>query len=312
MGLFSNLFGSSKKEITGEEYYVLAGQWLEENEIELGLDALQSSADKVYTEAEFLMGNIYYNGEFAEKDMNLAYKYTSRAAAKGHIEAKYHLGCMYDLGNGVEKNREKAFELWKEAASGGHERAKVLYDVETYYEYDECALAMSCFRGTNGHEINIPKALEILKKGVNVCNDSGALMCLGMIDIAGALPYVPQNIEEGVDKLIRAAKKGEYEAFWWLMAMYEDGTPCEGVSFEKNESLAGKLAVEIASEVEEKYYCVGFGNIYGKAARACINGCGVPVDYEMAFMFYNKIRDYDRKGYISDIGEELKNRGFKI
>ena len=310
MGLFSGLFGNKQKEMTGEEYYILSGQYIEENKMELALDALQKAADKGYTEGEFLIGNVYYNGEFVAKDVNKAYKYTSRAAEKGHIEAKYHLGCMYDLGAGVEKNREKAFELWKEAASAGHEKAKFLYDVETYYEYEEWYLAMDYFRGTNGHEVNIPKALEILEKGVNVCNDAGALMLLGFIDIAGALPYVPQNIEEGVNKLIQAAKKGESEAFTWLMMMYEQGATCEGVAFEKNESLAGKLAVEIADAVDEDVNDSSWGQIYGKAARACINGCGVPVDYKRAFGFYNRIKEYHRKGYILEIGEKLKNKGF--
>lgn len=306
MGLFSGLFGNNKKEMTGEEYYILSGQYIEENKMELALDALQKSADKGYTEGEFLLGNIYYNGKFVAKDVSKAYKYTSRAAEKGHIEAKYHLGCMYDLGAGVEKNREKAFKLWKEAASAGHEEAKFLYDVETYYEYEEWNLAMDYFRGTNGHEVNIPKALEILNKGVNVCNDAGALMLLGVIDIAGALPYVPQNIEEGVNKFIQAAKQGETEAFMKLMMMYEQGTSFEGVLFEKNKSFAGKLAVEIADEVDEDVNDSSWGQIYGKAAEACINGCGVPVDYKKAFMYLKKIKEYHKNEYILELEEKLK------
>lgn len=310
MGLFSGLFGNNKKEMTGEEYYILSGQYIEDNKIALALDALQKSADKGYTEGEFVLGNIYYNGEFVQKDLDKAFKYTNRAAAKGHIEAKYHLGCMYDFGAGVERDREKAFGLWKAAAAAGHENAKFLYDLETYYEYEEWNLAMDCFRGTNGHEVNIPKALEILNKGVNVCKDVDALMLLGLIDIAGALPYVSQNIEEGVNKFIRSAKEGGTEAFMHLMTMYEQGTTLEGVVFEKNESLAGKLAVEIADSVDEDVNDRIWGHIYGKAARACINGCGVSVDYKKAATFYNKIKEYHRKGYILELGEELKRKGF--
>jgi TPR repeat protein len=217
---------------------------------------------------------------------------------------------MYELGTGVKKNREKAFELWKQAALAGHEKAKYLYDVETYYEYEEWYLAMDYYHGTNGHEQNISKALEILEKGVNVCNDVGALMLLGLVDIAGALPYVPQNVEEGVNKLVQAAKKGESEAFAWLMRMYEHGTTCEGVIFEKNERMAGKIAVEIANEVDENVNDALLGQIYGKAARACIKGCGVPVDYEKASMFYEKIKENHRKGFILEIGDELKNKGY--
>lgn len=107
-----------------------------------------------------------------------------------------------------------------------------------------------------------------------------------------------------------SSSKGEVEAFLQLMMMYEQGASCEGVCFEKNKSLAGKLAVEIADVIDENVNDSSGGQIYGKAARACINGYGVPVDYKKASTFYNRIKEYHRKGYILEIGEKLKNKGF--
>lgn len=308
MGLFGNLFG--KKELTAEEDYRNFERFLETNNFPLAFQHLVSAANKGHVEAQSLAGKVYADGKLVPKDDAKAFAYTSRAAAAGNIDAKYRLGFLYDMGRGTAVDKERALACWKEAGDAGHENAAYMYEHTMYFDYDQWELAMDLFYGRNGHGQDIPKALSILEKGANQFDHNAAWFLLGHIDIVGAEPYRPRNVSAGVQKMVRAAKGGDTEAFIWLMSMYRHGNPYEGVPFEKNEALAGAYAVEIADAIDEVANDLSNGTIHATAAWAYFHGHGVPVNYAKAAEYIGRIKPYFMRGLALEIRDELQKLGY--
>lgn len=308
MGLFGSLFG--KKEMTAEEDYRNFERYLESNNLPQAIQSLISAADKGHVEAQALAGKIYSDGEYVPKNDAKAFMYSSRAAAAGNVNAKYVLGFLYDMGRGTTVNKERALACWKEAGAAGHENAAYMYEHTMYFDYDQWELAMDLFYGRDGHSQDIPQAIAILEKGANKFDHCAAWFLLGHIDIVGAEPYRPRNVSAGVQKMVRAAKDGEVEAFIWLMSMYRYGNPYEGVPFEKNEALAGAYAVEIADAVDELTDDMSNGEINATAAWAYFYGHGVPVNYAKAAEYIRKIKPYLIRGLAAEIKDKLQTLGY--
>lgn len=308
MGIFGNLF--SRKEVSAEEHFRNFERYLNTNQVAQAIQELNRAADQGHAEAQALMGKVYHDGEFLPKDYAKSYYYSSRAAAAGNVNGKYQLGHCYYMGKGVSENKELALKWWKEAADAGHENAAYLYEHTMYFDYDEWELAMDLFYGRDGHTQDIPRAIAILEKGANQFDHNAAWFLLGHIDIVGALPYRPQNVAAGVQKMLRAAKGGDPEAFIRLMGMCRWGNPYEGVSFEKNEAMAGAYAVEIADAVDEFADDMAGGQINATAAWAYLYGHGVPVNYAKASEYFHRIKPYLVRGFAAEIGEKLKELGY--
>lgn len=75
----------------------------------------QLAADQNFTPAMVELGQIYYHGKTANKDLNTSFQYFSKAAKMGNQEAECILGQMYYNGWGVDKNLEMA-EKWARLA----------------------------------------------------------------------------------------------------------------------------------------------------------------------------------------------------
>lgn len=307
MGLFNSFFGSSAD--TGEKYYQKFLNDMESGNYQSGMNALMTAASKKHPDALAYLSKFHSEGEILPKDMNKAFSYALQAANGGSVMGKYLLGHYYSRGAGTVKNDDKALFYWKQAADAGHENAKFMYEFTIYLEQERYMLGMDLFEGRNGHEKNVPEAIRIWEKCVNTFNHSTSLYFLGHADIVGAPPYVPQNIQAGVAKMVRAAKLGATEAFFHLMRMFRWGQPYEGIPFEKNEALAGAYAVEIAEEIDESVDEFAFESIYANAAWAYLYGHGVPVNYVKAREYMDKVSPYQKARY-ADIDAELTKLGY--
>ena len=87
-------------------------------------ESVREKAEKGDAEAQFNLGQIYYEGKGVPQDDSEAAKWYRKAAEKSHRVAQYNLGKCYQMGNGVNKSDAKARKWFSKAADQGDEDAK--------------------------------------------------------------------------------------------------------------------------------------------------------------------------------------------
>lgn len=132
--------------------YSLGMIYLNEGNIDLGLDQLELSAIQNDPYALFEVGLIYCDGDVVVKDYKKCNSYWERAAKLGHRDSAYNVGINYDTGKG-EKNIEKAIEYYKLASD--RNEGKASYNLGIIYENKD-----SNYYDLNLSKIYFRKALE--------------------------------------------------------------------------------------------------------------------------------------------------------
>jgi TPR repeat protein len=89
--------------------------------------ATQAAADQGDAEAQYSLGQLYYNGEGVAKNDVMAFKYYQLAADQGDAGAQYILGIMFARGDGVAKNDVIAYK-WALLAQAQVSQIKELVD----------------------------------------------------------------------------------------------------------------------------------------------------------------------------------------
>jgi len=74
-------------------------------------------------EAEYELGEFYYDGKNTPRDLNQALSYFEQASLQGHAMAQFQLGTMFFKGEGVPANNIQAYIVLKMAAVNGAEDA---------------------------------------------------------------------------------------------------------------------------------------------------------------------------------------------
>lgn len=87
------------------------------------LAACQQAAQAGDLEAEFELGEFYYDGKRAPRDLAQALNWFEQASLQGHAQAQYRLGVMFYRGEGVPANNVQAYIVLKMAAVNGSEDA---------------------------------------------------------------------------------------------------------------------------------------------------------------------------------------------
>ncbi|MBP8186065.1 MAG: sel1 repeat family protein [Pseudomonas sp.] len=87
------------------------------------LAACDEAANSGNSQAQFELGNFYYQGQLVEHDLALALKWFEQASLQGHAEAQHALGMMFFRGEGVPANNVQAYVVLKMAAVNGAEDA---------------------------------------------------------------------------------------------------------------------------------------------------------------------------------------------
>ncbi|MBC3375468.1 sel1 repeat family protein [Pseudomonas sp. SWRI92] len=87
------------------------------------LDACRKAADDGDAQAQYELGEFYYDGKAAPRDLKLALSYFEKASLQGHPQAQYKLGGMFFHGEGVPANNVQAYIVLKMAAVNGAEEA---------------------------------------------------------------------------------------------------------------------------------------------------------------------------------------------
>jgi TPR repeat protein len=92
-------------------------------ELPAALEACQQVALKGDLQAQFELGEFYYDGKRVERDLGQALKWFEQASLQGHAQAQYRLGMMFFHGEGVPANNVQAYIVLKMAAVNGSDEA---------------------------------------------------------------------------------------------------------------------------------------------------------------------------------------------
>jgi uncharacterized protein len=80
-------------------------------------------AEQGDADAQFLVGNMYDNGEGVPEDDTEAVNWYRKAAEQGNAWAQFYLGFMYSNGQGVPQDYAEAYALFSIAAAAGNKDA---------------------------------------------------------------------------------------------------------------------------------------------------------------------------------------------
>lgn len=117
------------------------------------LEELKAKALRGDTEAQYKLGDRYYQGSGVERDFTESAKWFKKAANAGHVEAQFYLAWQYSTGFGVKRNLKKSFELYTKAA-------------EQNYGFAQFYLA-ACYGKGKGVAADYAKAIEWLERALS-------------------------------------------------------------------------------------------------------------------------------------------------
>ncbi|MCW3147287.1 sel1 repeat family protein [Stutzerimonas stutzeri] len=92
-------------------------------ELPAALRACQQAASEGDLQAAFELGEFYYDGRRAPRDLAKARHWFEQASLHGHAAAQHRLGVMFFRGEGVRANNVQAYVVLKMAAVNGDEDA---------------------------------------------------------------------------------------------------------------------------------------------------------------------------------------------
>jgi TPR repeat protein len=92
-------------------------------ELPLALQDCTRIARNGDADAEYQLGEFYYEGERTPRDLPEALSWLEQASLRGHAQAQYRLGMMFFHGEGVPTNDVQAYVILKMAAINGSDDA---------------------------------------------------------------------------------------------------------------------------------------------------------------------------------------------
>lgn len=102
-------------------------------DFEIAYQYYKKSADSGDSDAQFKVGSLFYNSnDFISQDYSEAFKYLKLSSNQGSPNANFLLGKMYELGQGVQKNLKEAFRYYNVSSDQGNPES--LYCVGRLYQ----------------------------------------------------------------------------------------------------------------------------------------------------------------------------------
>ncbi len=235
----------SKFDLEGYISYRIGKQYLNGNGTELDYEnAIEwlEHADNPY--ANFTLGNIYYYGEGAGKDLQMAVKYYEEAAAVPFANLK--LAKMYEKGEYFEKSEEQADGYYKKA-----------YDLFLKNEKTEdpmilYQLANLLYDG-KGCKKNVEKAKKLLEKSAKHRNED-AIYKLSKIFIE---EKDIKNYPRVIKMLTNLSEKGENEKAQYALGKFYLNEETEYWSLE-----LGEKYLKMSADKENAYAQYALGKFY--------------------------------------------------
>lgn len=85
------------------------------------INYFQLASDQNHVGAQIILGNIFYNGEFIEKDIDISIHFFQLAANQDDTEALYMLGVIYSDENESYFDINQSLHYFQLAAIKGHD-----------------------------------------------------------------------------------------------------------------------------------------------------------------------------------------------
>jgi hypothetical protein len=247
---------------------VFAGVTYSKNTLSETFDWYYEAAEQGLPEAQFYIGNMYYEGDMIPKDYNKAVKWFRMAAEQGFPNAQFKMGVMYGLGlGGLHSSRSEAIKWYRKAAEQGNPEGQ-------YW------LANNINYGNNNKE----EALKWYRKSA----ERGYLraqIAMGDYYNCSYCDY-DVNHSEAAKWYLLAAEQGSGYAQHKLGQKYFKGL---GVSQDYEE----------AAKWYKKAFEQGDTNASHKLGIMYEKGIGVPVDYVKAHVCYHLSYNLSSKAFLS-------------
>ncbi|EKO3583900.1 sel1 repeat family protein [Vibrio metschnikovii] len=126
--------------VLGLMYY--DGEWIPQN-YQQAMFWYRKAAEQGHSDAQFNLGFMYYDGEWIPQNYQQAMFWYRKAAEQGHSNAQFNLGFMYGLGKGVPQNYQQAYAWFFVAFINGNSKAasgiKIAAKQLTYQELAEAS-----------------------------------------------------------------------------------------------------------------------------------------------------------------------------
>ena len=110
--VFTNTDAQSQFEL-GEKFF-------QQENYDKAFSCFQKAAELGYSDAQFKLGECYYEGKGIYEDQDEAVVWFEKAAQQGNTNAQFKLGKCYYEGKGLEQDDEKAISWYEKAAQQGH------------------------------------------------------------------------------------------------------------------------------------------------------------------------------------------------
>lgn len=115
---------------------------VDDESLELAIETCRAAATAGDLQAQYEMGEFFYQGERIERDIEKALKWFEQASIQGHPRAQYRLGLMHYQGEGVTRNLPQAYIILKMSAVNGEEAAMDASDrIELQMNEEELSVA---------------------------------------------------------------------------------------------------------------------------------------------------------------------------
>lgn len=114
-------------EITVRMFLIKNNKSIEEYTLEIYKKILkyyELAAKQEISEAEYKLGDLYYEGKITKQDYKEAFKWYNLSANHGNALGQFKLANMYYYGLGVDKDFKKAKSLYEESRKNGCEEAR--------------------------------------------------------------------------------------------------------------------------------------------------------------------------------------------
>jgi TPR repeat protein len=91
---------------------------------ELAMAVFIGEAENGDIRVQFVLGEMYRDGEGVEQDDRQAVYWYTKAAEQGHVDAQYILGTMFENGQGASQDYQQAARWYTKAAEQGNRKAQ--------------------------------------------------------------------------------------------------------------------------------------------------------------------------------------------